>query len=68
MMRSIANPEDPGEIMKPENIKLMPKNTAKDNSWPDDVEFVYRNPRLSTGDKEAICQVLDDPFDPNDPI
>ena len=66
-LKAIANPSDPKLPLKDENLKVIAKQTSRDNGWPDGLQFMFSAVRLTQGDKEACEMLAKDPYDPNDP-
>ena len=66
-LRAIANPQNPQQQLQDNDMKVIASNTARDNSFP--VGLVSRNvyTRISTQEKAALCEIADDPYDPNKP-
>ena len=66
-LRAASNPQNPKAHLDDANLRVIPKTTAVDQSWPNGLTFTYRPSRLNSGDKAAACEMLDDEFDPNHP-
>lgn len=66
-LRAIANPQNPQRPLQNADLKVIAKNTARDNSFPNALVSVTTYARLSTVIKDALCEISDDPYDPDSP-
>ena len=66
-LRAATNPQNPTAHLDDANLRVIPKATAADQSWPNGLTFTYRQSRLNSGDKAVACEIADDEFDPNHP-
>ena len=66
-LRAATNPQNPKAHLDDANLRVIPKTTAVDQSWPNGLTFTHRQARLTGGDKAALCEMMDDEFDPNHP-
>ena len=66
-LRAATNPQNPTAHLDDANLKVIPKTTAVDQSWPNGLTFTYKQQRPSTSDKAALCEIADTEFDPNQP-
>ena len=65
-LRAIANPQNPKQQLQVADLKVI-KNTARDNEYPSGLVSVTKYARLSTQIKDALCEISDDPYDPDSP-
>ncbi|KAI4123738.1 MAG: hypothetical protein LQ341_007159 [Variospora aurantia] len=65
-LKAVANPSDPRQPLKDENLKVIAKQTSRDNGWPDGVKFAYSSVRFTQAEKESCEMIDDDPYDPNE--
>ena len=66
-LRAATNPQNPTAHLDDANLKVIPKATGVDQSWPNGLTFTYKQSRLNGGDKAAVCEIGDDEFDPDHP-
>ena len=65
-LKAATNPQNPTADLDDANLRVIPKSTAVDQSWPNGLTFTYRQSRLNGGD-QAACEMMDDEFDPDHP-
>ena len=66
-LRAVTNPQNPTAHLDDANLRVIPKVTAVDQSWPNGLTFTYKQSRLNSGDKAVVCEILDAEFDPDHP-
>lgn len=65
-LRAIANPQNPKQQLQDVDMKVI-KNTARDNGYPSGLASITTYARISTQIKDALCEISDDPYDPDNP-
>lgn len=66
-LRAIANPMNPTQPLNEANLRVIAKETNRDENWPDGVKFGYVGLRPIEADKEFCLRESDEPFDPDHP-
>ena len=66
-LRAIANPADPAQPLNDDNLKVIAKQMQRDNNWPDGLQFRFGPVRLTPSDKNALEEIVDTPYDPDNP-